>query len=514
MSLRIINLSEEDVMNNVSDSLKKISGHHYINGEFVKGSGKWQTVFNPATEEEIGFIADATREQVDQAVKIANEAQKEWWQINAAERADLLHEVGYKLRELDSEIGEALTREQGKPFIESRWEAGIGYSSFDYYAQLARQEAGRMAAPFAPGHLHMTIKEPLGVVVCILPYNFPLLLLSWQVSAALAAGNSVIIKPSDLTSLCTLLMMKAFENLPKGLVQVLTGGVEAGKQLVEHKDTHGIAFTGSVGAGQHIAQTAGKLFKPALIEASGNDPFIVMPSAPIDIAARALTYTAFLNCGQVCTSSERIYVHEVVYDQFLQALTENVKKLRVGNGLEKVDLGPMAAKRERDRFEKIINRAVEQGAKVVTGGKRPAHLTKGWFFEPTILETTKDMEIMHTEPFGPVAPVCKVSSFEEAIELANDSHFGLGANIFTRDLNEALRAVNEIESGVVWVNCGTLADNDGVPFGGRKLTGMGRELGVEGLEQFRRSKMVLIQPEAQELEDWFPYPDKYAFENK
>jgi betaine-aldehyde dehydrogenase len=227
--------------------------------------------------------------------------------------------------------------------------------------------------------------------------------------------------------------------------------------------------------------------------------------------AKAATYAAFLNCGQVCTSAERFYVHEAVYDQFLKAFTENVKKIRVGNGLDKVDVGPMAAERERIRFEKVLARAVEQGAKVVTGGKRPAHLTKGWFFEPTILETTKDMDIMHTEPFGPVAPICKVSSFDEAITLANDSEFGLGANIFTADLNEALRAVNEIESGIVWVNNGSLSDNDGVPFGGRKMTGMGRELGIEGLEQFRRSKMVMIQPEAKVSPEWFPYPDDYAY---
>jgi betaine-aldehyde dehydrogenase len=499
-------------MNTVSEQIKKLSGHHYINNEFVKGSGVWQKVINPATEEEIGFIADATPDQIEKAIVLANEAQKSWWQQNAAERADALHEVGIKLRECQADVGEALTREIGKPYAEAAWEAGAGYSAFNYYAQLARQENGRVAAPLAPGHLHVTLKEPLGVVVSILPFNFPLLLLSWQVAAALAAGNAVIIKPSDLTSLCTLLVMKAFDHLPKGLVQVLTGGVQTGKTLVEHKHTHAIAFTGSVGAGIAIAQGAAKRFKPALIEASGNDPFIIMPSAPIDIVAKAATSAAFLNCGQVCTSAERFYVHEAIYDQFLKAFAEHVKKLRIGNGLDKVDIGPMAAERERTRFEKILARAVEQGAKVVTGGKRPAHLTKGWFFEPTILETTKDMEIMHTEPFGPVAPICKVSSFEEAIALANDSEFGLGANIFTRDLNEAMRAVNEIESGIVWVNNGSLSDNDGVPFGGCKMTGMGRELGIEGLEQFRRSKMVMIQPEAKVSPEWFPYPDEYAYQ--
>jgi betaine-aldehyde dehydrogenase len=347
-------------------------------------------------------------------------------------------------------------------------------------------------------------------VVSIVPFNFPVLLFGWQCAAALAAGNAVIVKPSELTSLTLLMVMDAFDELPRGLVQTLTGGAETGRRLVEHPDTHAVAFTGSVAAAQAVAEAAGRRFKPVLIEASGNDPFIVMPSAPIEVAAKGAAFAAFLNCGQVCTSAERFYVHEAVYDQFLATLVEEARALRIGSGLDRIDIGPMASSRERDRVERIVARAVDQGARVHCGGQRPASLPRSWFFEPTVLEVTHAMDIMHGECFGPLAPVCKVRKLDEAIALANDSQLGLGANIYTNDLAEAMRAVNEIESGIVWVNT-PLNDNDCVPFGGRKLTGMGRELGAEGLEQFRRSKMVMIAPRAEADPEWFPYPDADAF---
>ncbi|MFM8002181.1 MAG: aldehyde dehydrogenase family protein, partial [Actinomycetota bacterium] len=228
--------------------------------------------------------------------------------------------------------------------------------------EIARNEQGRVAGPAIAGQVHMVIKEPLGTIVSIVPFNFPVLLFGWQAAAALAAGNAVIVKPSELTPLTLLAVMQAFDHLPAGLVQVVTGGAEVGQRLVAHENTHGIAFTGSVPAAQAVAKTAAERFKPALIEASGNDPFIVMPSAPLDAVARGAAFAAFLNCGQVCTSAERFYVHENVYDEFVAALTDQARALRVGNGLDKVDIGPMASARERDRVEKIVARAVEQGA--------------------------------------------------------------------------------------------------------------------------------------------------------
>jgi len=235
-----------------------------------------------------------------------------------------------------------------------------------------------------------------------------------------------------------------------------------------------------------------------------------MPSAPLDTAVRGAAFASFLNCGQVCTAAERFYVHRDVYSRFVEGLARQASSLRVGNGLERVDLGPMASQRERGRYEGIVARALEQGARVVTGGGRPQHLARGWFVEPTVLEVDADMDILRAESFGPVAPVCRVDSLEQAIELANRSEFGLGANIYTADLGEAMRAIHEIESGMVWVNT-PLNDNDAIAFGGRKMSGAGRELGGEGLDQFRRSKMVMIAPRAEPDPEWFPYPDADAF---
>jgi betaine-aldehyde dehydrogenase len=490
--------------------LQQLSGTQYIDGDYRAGQGARREIVDPATGHAFAHFTEATSAEVEAAIAASARAQKEWWALGALDRANALHRVAARLVEMSAAAGECLTREMGKPFRESNWEIGASSSAFRYYAELARHDQGRVSGPVIAGQLQMTLKEPLGTVVSIVPFNFPVLLFGWQAAAALAAGNAVIVKPSELTSLTLLMVMEAFDELPRGLVQTLTGGAATGKLLVEHPRTHAVAFTGSVPAAQAVAEAAGKRFKPVLIEASGNDPFIVMPSVPVEVAAKGAAFAAFLNCGQVCTSAERFYVHEAVYDQFVAALAREARALRIGSGLDHIDLGPLASSRERDRVERIVARAVEQGAKVVCGGRRPPQLAQGWFYEPTVLEATHAMEIMHGECFGPLAPICKVRDLDEAIGLANDSDFGLGANIYTSDLAEAMRAVNEIESGIVWVNT-PLNDNDCVPFGGRKLTGMGRELGAEGLEQFRRSKMVMISPTAEADPEWFPYPDRDAW---
>jgi betaine-aldehyde dehydrogenase len=490
--------------------MRQLSGMQYIDGTHVPGSGPRREAIDPATEAPTGAYAEATADEVERAVAAAERAQRQWWAKGALERANALHRVAARLEEMSAAAGECLTREMGKPYRESHWEIGASASSFRYYAELARHDQGRVSGPVIPGQVQMTLKEPLGTVVSIVPFNFPVLLFGWQCAAALAAGNAVICKPSELTSLTLLMVMDAFEELPAGLVQTLTGGADTGRRLVEHAQTHAVAFTGSVAAAQAVAEAAGRRFKTVLIEASGNDPFIVMPSAPVEVAAKGATFAAFLNCGQVCTSAERFYVHESVYDRFVATLVGEARALRVGSGLDRIDIGPLASARERDRVERIVRRAVEQGARVRCGGRRPSSPGKGWFYEPTVLEVTHAMDIMHGECFGPLAPVCKVRDLDEAIRLANDSELGLGANIYTNDLAEAMRAVNEIESGIVWVNT-PLNDNDAVPFGGRKLTGVGRELGAEGLEQFRRSKMVMIAPRAEADPEWFPYPDADAF---
>ena len=484
----------------------------FIDGAYAASEGDAFAVVNPATEAEIGEVAEATEREIEAAIRFATAAQKKWWALSGAERANIMHEVTRATRALSAPLAESLTREQGKTYKEAMDEIGWCASAMSYYAEISRQEGGRVHGPSAPGQLHLTLKEPLGIVAAIIPFNYPYLLLFWEVAAAVGAGNAVIIKPSEYTSLSTLLLMEAFAALPPGLVQCVTGSGTTGRRLVEHDRIDGVAFTGSLKTAQSVAQACARTFKPALIEASGNDPFIVMPSAPVSIAARGVAFASFLNAGQVCTSAERIYVHEAMHDAFVEHLVGVAKSLRIGNGLDKVDMGPMVSARERDRYERILAKAVMQGAKVACGGGRPKGLNQGWFADSTVLTgVTPDMDIVNDESFGPVAPIVKVRDLDEAIELANRSRFGLGANIYTKDLSESMRAVNEIQSGMVWVNV-PLLDNDAVPFGGRKLSGIGRELGIEGLEQFRHTKMVLIDPEIREQQGWFPYSDAEAWQ--
>jgi len=495
-----------------TQNLEQLSGKLFINGTYrASTSENVLEVINPATEAVLGSIRESSEAEVNEAIACANAAQKAWKKVNALTRAELMHEVAANMRKSRSMLGEMLTREMGKPFKETTDEVDWSASAMDYYAEVARHDNGNVIGPAVDGQFHFTIKEPMGVVVSILPFNYPFCLFCWEAAAALACGNAVILKPSENTALTSLKFMEAFAPLPDGLVQCLPGGGNVGRQLVESPDTHMVAFTGGVPTGKIVAKACAEQFKPCLIEASGNDPFLVMPSAPLEMTARAACFAANLNCGQVCTSAERFFVHEDIHDAFVEKLVKNVRALRIGNGLGKVDIGPMVSQRERDRYEGILQKAITQGAKVACGGGRPDGFNTGWYVEPTVLtDVTPDMDIMKNESFGPVAPICKVSSFDEAITLANTSDYGLGATIYTKDLTETMRAVNEIETGMVWVNA-PLLDNDAGPFGGRKMTGMGRQLGAEGLESFRHTKFVMMDPGA-EAQDfwWFPYKDKEA----
>ncbi len=493
----------------------RLSGTLYVDGAYFKSrSSERISVIDPATEERIAEIANAAETEVENVIDIANIARKRWLSIDPRTRSTMLHEVAARIRRDKAIYGYFMTREEGKPFKESVDETSWCATAIDYYAELGRHEVGRIAGATVPGQFHFSVKEPLGTVVIILPFNFPLVLLCWELAAALAAGNSVIIKPHEQTSITTLKFMEVFADLPKGLVQVVTGGPRVAQQLVKSKKTHCIAYTGSVPIAQEIMKVCAETFKPALIEASGNDPFIVMPSAPLDVAVRAAAFAAYLNCGQVCTSAERFYVHDSIHDEFVERLVSETKKLRIGNGLENVDIGPMATFRQRDRFEALLSRARQEGAKFATGGVRPSGLNHGWFIEPAVLtDVSPDAEILNGESFGPVAPICRVKSFDEALELANRSEFGLGANLYSRDMSEMMRAVNEVESGILWINAPVL-DNDALPFGGRKLSGIGRQLGPEGLAQFQTSKFVMIDPAAAPQDFWwFPYSEEEAYEH-
>lgn len=501
---------------NIAENWAQLNGKHFIGGSFVRGEGSvYFDVVDPATEDRIGQIAQATSTEVDRAVKIANATQKVWNKSSMLHRAELLHEVAADMRARRPVVAELLTREMGKPYKESMDEVHWASTAVDYYAEVGRHEVGRVLGPAVAGQFHFTTKDPIGVIVLIMPFNYPLCLLCWQAAAAIAAGNAVIVKPSELTSLTTLKFMESFLCLPDGLIQVVTGGGSVGQQLVEHKDTHMVAFTGGIETGRSVGEACARQYKRVLLETSGNDPFIVMPSAPLDVAARGAVFGAYLNCGQVCAASERFYVHESVHDSFVEKIIEQTRKVRIGNGLDKVDMGPLASRAQRDRYEMIIARARGQGGNIRVGGGRPAGLNRGYFVDATVItEVDRDHDIVNDETFGPVIPVVKVKDFDEAIELSNRSRYALGATIYTLNLQESMRAVSELEAGMVWVNA-PLLDNDAGPFGGRKQSGIGRQLGAEGIDTFRHTKFSMIDPAA-EAHDfwWFPYKDEEAYRKR
>ena len=353
----------------------------------------------------------------------------------------------------------------------------------------------------------MVVKEAYGVVGCIVPWNYPLLLMAWKVAPALSAGNTVVIKPSEITPLSTLRWMEiACDHLPEGIINVITGDGETGAALVEHPDTRVIAFTGSVETGKKIALMAAKQLKKTSLELGGNDPIIICDDVDIEIAAKGTTWGGLLNAGQVCTSLERVFVMESVAEKFIEAVVEEARQVRLGDPMNgQTDMGPMVSKMQLEKAENKVNRAKSEGARLLCGGGRPEQFQKGYFYSPTVFDqVTSEMEMMNVETFGPIIPIQKIKTLEEAIELANNSQYGLGCNIYTNDMEKALTAADDIKAGSFWIN-DPLTDNEAAPFGGMKMSGGGRELGIEGLDEFREPKHILIDYQIRKKDYWFPY---------
>ena len=481
----------------------------FIDGEFVNSiSGETFTVENPATEEEIDQVPRAREADAEHAVAAAVRAQDDWRFVPGIEKCELLHRIAFNIREHQQDLATLLTAEGGKALIENMDEVEWVAACFDYYAEVGRHESGRVIPPVQRHQMNFVMKEPYGVVVCIVPWNYPLLLMAWKVAPALMAGNAVIIKPSEHTPLSTLRLAEvAFSELPRGIVNVITGfGPEAGEPLVAHPNTHVIAFTGSVATGKRIARLAAERVKKVNLELGGNDPFIICDDIDLEVAVRGAVWAAYLNMGQVCTSGERFYVLDSVADKFIDRFVEFTGSLRLGNPMgPDVDLGPMISAAQRDKVERKLDQVREMGANVLCGGRRPPNLKRGYYFEPTVVTgVDHSMPLMREETFGPVAPIMKVKDIDEAIGLANDSEYGLGANILTNNLEYALKAAERIKAGTFWIN-DPLTDNDAGPFGGMRMSGGGRELGAEGLEEFRETKHVHLDYKLEMKSYWYPY---------
>jgi betaine-aldehyde dehydrogenase len=465
-------------------------------------------VIDPATEEELGRVPRGGPAQAEAAVAAASAAFPAWRGASANERAALLHQAAANIRDHAGALARLLTREEGKPLPENVEELDWTATTFDYYAELARHERGRVLPSAEASQLNLVLKEPYGIVACLVPWNYPLLLLAWKVAPALAAGNTVVVKPSEYTPLSALYLAEhCLSHLPPGVFNVVTGyGAEAGAALVAHPAVSVIAFTGSLATGQRIASAAAPMMKRLHLELGGKDAFVVADDADPELAARALAYAALLNTGQVCTSTERVYLPQARAAQFTEALVEHVRSLRLGSGLDpSTDLGPMRAEVFRAKVERHVAEAQAKGAQVLTGGRRPASLPRGFFYEPTVLTgVDHGMAIMREETFGPAIPLMSYRTFDEAIALANDSDFGLGACLLTRDPLKARQFFEEVRAGTIWIN-DPLTDNYAGPFGGMKLSGVGRELGQEGLDEFRETKHVHWDFALERKSWWYPY---------
>ena len=422
--------------------------------------------------------------------------------------AALLHAVATKTKAHMDELVKLLTLEEGKPIIENEEELDWTANTFHYYAELGRHDRGRVLPPGDPDQFNFVLKVPYGVVGCIVPWNYPLLLMSWKVAPALAAGNTVVIKPSEFTPLTTLRMAElVFDHLPPGVVNVVTGyGREAGEPLVQHAEVPVLAFTGSLATGRHIAELAAPMMKKLHLELGGKDPMVIGPDVDQELAVKALAYAGLLNAGQVCTSTERVYVPQDRYDSFSDALTGFVGGLRVGDGMQSTtDVGPMLRDQFRARVETHVAQAVEAGAQVTVGGERPTDLERGFFYKPTVIvNVDHSMAIMRDETFGPVLPLMAYDGFDQALELANDSEYGLGASLMSNDPKLVKRFFEEVDAGTIWIN-DPLTDNYAGPFGGMKMSGLGRELGQEGIDEFYDVKHVHWDMVGEIKDYWYPY---------
>ena len=479
---------------------------NYINGQWVDAkSGKNFPVENPFNQEIITHVPDSDKNDIDKAVSAASTAYKDWHIMSAGDRRDLMRELATKSRENSKELAKTISMEMGKPLPEALDEIDTIADFLEYYGELSRDEVGRIVAPVETKTMSLVRYESVGVVGCIIPWNYPLALMGWKLAPALAAGNTVVMKPSEITPLSILHWCRIIDSvLPPGVINVVTGyGQSAGEPIVRHPDVPVVTFTGSVVTGKKIASLAADNLKKVSLELGGKDPMIICDDADIEIAAQGASWGGFVNAGQVCTSIERVYVFESVIDQFTEAIIEEAKKVVLGNPMDpNTDIGPMASKAQQEKAIQKVKQAVSDGARLLAGGNVPKDFENGYFYQPTVLDKIKpNMEIVTEETFSPVLPIQKVSSMEEAIQQSNDSIYGLGCSIFTNDIDRALTAADDIKSGTVCINS-PLMENIAAPFGGMKQSGIGREHGKEALDEFREAKHIFIDYK-QESKDWW-----------
>lgn len=479
------------------NTLKKTYGL-YINGQWQDSSdGAFYTSTNPANGQTLAQCAEATKEDVDLAVKSAWQAYPAWKATTKEERAAILERIADRIEENATWLATVETMDNGKPIREtSTIDVPYSVRHFRYYASLIRTDEGT-ASVLDGNMMSLVLREPIGVVGQIVPWNFPFLMAAWKLAPALAAGDCIVFKPSSATSLSMLVFTELIQDLlPAGVLNLITGsGSKSGQYLLEHPDLCKLAFTGSTEIGKSIARAAADKLIPATLELGGKSANIIFNDCNWDMAVDGVQLGILFNQGQVCCAGSRVFVQEEIYDKFVAALVDAFQKVTVGDPLNpETQMGAQVNKRQAEKILSYVDIARQEGATVACGGNYYTEngCEKGSFIQPTLItNVTNDMRVAQEEIFGPVAVVIKFKTEAEVIQMANDSSYGLGGAVWTQNLNRALRVAQSIETGRVWVNTYNQIP-EGAPFGGYKQSGIGRENDKSILDAYSQTKNIMI----------------------
>jgi succinate-semialdehyde dehydrogenase/glutarate-semialdehyde dehydrogenase len=472
-------------------SLRKM----YIDGKWCEAQGsRTLGVINPATEEVITDVAYGGRADARRAVEAAARALPAWMKLTAWDRAKVLKKTAELMRERADAIARTLTTEQGKPLAESKAEVLHSADTFEWFGEEGKRAYGEVIPNSQPGKRHVTLKHPVGVVGAISPWNFPVTLQARKIAPALAAGCTIVCKPASQTPLC---LIEVFEclveaGLPAGVANLVVGPAqEIADEFLENQAVRKISFTGSTEVGKQLMRAAADQMKRLSLELGGHAPFIVFPDADPEVGAKIAVTGKFRNNGQVCIAPSRFYVHKDVGKKFTEAAVAFAQALKMGNGLEAgTEVGPMFEEKALKSTAELVEDARRTGAKVLTGGKRSERFAKGYFYEPTVLTEVPDRaKLMTEEPFAPIMPLLDFRNLDDVIRAANNTRYGLAAYVFTNDLTTAWKMAEGVEAGIIGINDPVPATPQ-CPFGGMKESGVGRELGHEGLEAYLETKYV------------------------